>query len=229
MRFLALAISLLLIQTTSTAQETRHRFCVAFGLGSSKLDTGIRDNTETIGEVLSYLDDATRRQDTEILKVVFAGSASPEGPEAVSRRLAEERSATAERYVRTRVLLPDSIVSSKFEPKGWRYLSSVISGNRTAFPDTLFGILNSGFSGQEIQRAVEKLDSGRVWNRLTSEVFPDMRNCEITIVASSATEKPETIRTLAPVELPDMTSAYAGSWSNETFQGGGITLCSKCL
>lgn len=183
MRFLTLAISLLLIQTTLIAQETKRCFRVDFELGSSKLETGIRDNEKTMEEMLSYLNDAVSRPDTKVLNVVFVGSASPEGPSALNLRLAKERSAAAERYVRARVELPDSVVSRQFHPQNWSELRSLLGDG--ALSENLAEILSSGESSAEIQHNVERLDSGRVWKALLADWFPSMRNSGIVIVTTS--------------------------------------------
>lgn len=183
MRFLTLTISLLLIQTTLTAQETKRCFRIDFGLESSKLDTGIRDNGKTMEDMLSYLGDAVRQPDTKIVSVVFVGSASPEGPASLNLRLAKERSAAAEKYVRARIELPDSIVSCQSRPQDWAALPALLGEGTVS--GRLAEILSSGESSLQIQHSVERLDSGKVWKSLLAEHFPSMRNSGIIIVTTS--------------------------------------------
>ena len=95
-----------------SGQESRNEVSVGFRVGSGVLDEAFGDNAQRLSEIISYLDDAVKDDAVELVEVSFCGSASPEGSFAVNRALAAKRVAALERYVRDRVAVPDSIISS---------------------------------------------------------------------------------------------------------------------
>ena len=62
----------------------------------------------------------------DLVEVSFCGSASPEGSAGINRRLAEERRAAVESYVRGRISLPDSIITRCDGSIAWERLASLV-------------------------------------------------------------------------------------------------------
>jgi hypothetical protein len=79
---------------------------VDFRVGKSTLDTAYVNNAERLAEIVSFLGSVKNDGALDLVEVSFCGSASPEGSAGINRRLAEERRAAVENYVRRCISLP---------------------------------------------------------------------------------------------------------------------------
>ena len=186
MRFLTLVISLLLIQTSLTAQERKH-FRIEYDTGSSKLDEKRKGNVETIEKMLTYLEEATARPDITVTRIGFHGSVSPEGPSTLNHRLSLARLYTIEQYVRRRVHIPDSILTRNDDYISWRLLEKLIKETGAEYQDTVLGIIKTEKSDESKRNSLKSLDSGKVWNDMKARFFPTMRNSGVIIITTSNT------------------------------------------
>ncbi len=109
-RFIALIFLALGMQTAS-AQENDKEVCIEFRVGSSVLDPNFGNNASNLNDVIKFLNEIRNDNSIELTKVTFCGSASPEGDKARNIKLAQNRCASMEQYVRQRINLPDNIIN----------------------------------------------------------------------------------------------------------------------
>lgn len=175
----------------SSGQESRKEIRVGFPAGGSTLDETYGDNALRLSEVVSFLKNVQDDDTLELTRVSFCGSASPEGSFAVNRRLAEERLASLERYVRKRVFLPDSIVSAREGFIAWEYLAGLVGKSDMPHKEEALDVLrnvpeftynNKGMLVDSRKKRLMELQYGRTWNYMHRCFFDRLRNASVILV-----------------------------------------------
>lgn len=197
MRFILTVGSLLLLPILLTAQDVRHDFRIEFAQGSHNVDKSIKENAETIDELLSTLRNAQNRPDEKLLGIGFSGSVSPEGSVRLNLRLSRSRLASTESYIRERFQIPDSIITRRDLFIDWPLLDSLVQEEKgIALKDSILEVLHSGKSDESKIETLRSLGSGSAWNDMSERVFPKMRRSDVTIVITSRIGNLQRIRSL---------------------------------
>ena len=92
-------------------------------------------------EMLEFL--RTIRQDStiNIIEVSFCGAASPEGSYQLNRKLAQGRLSALEKFIRSEVDIPDSLITYNDSYIPWDYLKSQIEDSGLIRKDEVIAIL----------------------------------------------------------------------------------------
>ena len=189
-------------------QEFRKEVCVGFRVGNSTLDTAYVDNTGRLAEIVSFLKDIQNDRTLELVEVEFCGSASPEGSILINRRLAKERLASLENYVRRYVALPDSIVTRREEVIAWEALARLVEKSdmphKEEAVDVLRNVPETTYDSRGVlidsrKKHLMELQYGRTWHYMDDHFFPQVRNASVVFV--TVREKRET--PIEPVEKPE--------------------------
>ena len=110
-RFIAFIFLALAVQTAAAQENDKKEVCIGFRVGSSVLDPNFGNNASNLNDVIKFLNEIRNDNSIELTKVTFCGSASPEGDKARNIKLAQNRCASMEQYVRQRINLPDNIIN----------------------------------------------------------------------------------------------------------------------
>lgn len=155
-------------------QESRKEVSVGFRVGYAVLDTGYADNGTRLADLVHYLERVMTDDQLELVEVSFCGSASPEGSFAANRSLAEHRRMALERYVRERVLLPDSIVTYPNEGFiAWNRLAELVEQSDMPYKEEAVDVLRNvpeftyndkGVLVDSRKKHLMELRWGRTWN-----------------------------------------------------------------
>ena len=129
-------------------QESRKEICVDFRVGKSTLDTAYVNNAERLAEIVSFLGSVKNDGALDLVEVSFCGSASPEGSAGINRRLAEERRAAVENYVRRCISLPDSIVTRCDATIAWERLACLAEQSDTGLMPYRYALYFWGWVNQ---------------------------------------------------------------------------------
>ena len=134
MRAKVFLVSALLVLGCShmAAQENSKEFSVGFRVGNAVLNSSLTGNSESLAEIISFLEDIRNDSTLELESITFCGSASPEGSMAINRKLSQQRSRALEEYVRKHVTLPDNIVKRTDDITAWDYLAQLVASVRNA-------------------------------------------------------------------------------------------------
>ena len=179
-------------------QELRKEVCVGFQVGNGTLDTAYVDNTGRLAEIISFLEDIQNDKTLELVGVEFCGSASPEGSILINRRLAKERLASLENYVRRHVSLPDSIVTRREEVIAWEALARLVEGSdmphKEEAVDLLRNVPETTYDSRGVlidsrKKHLMELQYGRTWFYMEEHFFPQVRNASVVFV--TVRQKPE--------------------------------------
>ncbi len=197
----------LLGSSVLSAQEERSETFVDFRVNTTYIDPDYGDNAQRLAQITEFLRNMQNDSTVSLLSVSFCGTASPEGSYQLNKRLARGRLESLESAVRTKVSIPDSIISRIDEYIPWEYLSSMVAFSDLSHREEILMIINSEYrivdyhSGQQIDDRIlrlQQLDGGRAWKELNDRFFSRMRNASVVFV----TYRKEIPAALAPVVLP---------------------------
>ena len=189
-RFIALIFLALGMQTAS-AQENDKEVCIEFRVGSSVLDPNFGNNASNLNDVIKFLNEIRNDNSIELTKVTFCGSASPEGDKARNIKLAQNRCASMEQYVRQRINLPDNIINRQEWSDSWRKLAYYVEhSDMPEKKEVLHELLETqeytyNKQGKLIdsrKKRLMELNYGRTWKYMLDEFFPSVRNASAILV-----------------------------------------------
>lgn len=170
----------------------RHGICVDFRVNSTKIDPSYMDNATVLDRIDSLFNVISHDTLVEIVSVEFCGSASPEGPSAVNRRLSHARMTALEDMVRERLDLPNDIVVHNDHYIAWDHLIEQVTADSTLeYRDKVLEILNTEYpdardwNGAIVDGRIpqlKKLNNGVVWQQLNQRYFVNMRNAWFILV-----------------------------------------------
>lgn len=191
------------------SQERHTEICIDFRVNSTVIDSAYSDNAARMQEMLEFL--RTIRQDStiNIIEVSFCGAASPEGSYQLNRKLAQGRLSALEKFIRSEVDIPDSLITYNDSYIPWDYLKSQIEDSGLIRKDEVIAILEEEarlvdyhHPNTHIDNRVVKLralDGGKVWQQMNKLFFEQMRNACAVFV----TYKKELPPVQVPVIVPD--------------------------
>lgn len=154
---------------------------VYFKVDNYDLYTDYRNNGDILKQIISAVNIIKESDDSEISKVMLAGFASPEGLAERNAQLAERRSSALRNYITDNTGLTADKFFIHNGGSDWEGLRRMISESRIPYRAELLDIIenspewdprkNIGRMGQ-----IMKLDGGRVYQRMNTDFFPDLRN-----------------------------------------------------
>lgn len=200
-----LAASLLFGSASLAAQDgvsDSREYRIAFRIGRSAIEPGYGLNGSKLTELISFIHEAQADTLMEITSVKFCGEASPDGRSDVNRRLAGKRVDALEKYVRSRVQLPDNIV---FKVNGfipWEYLEELVAESDMPYKDGVIDIIRNvpeftyGEKGNLTDSRKKHLMEhrwGRSYRYMMKSIFPEMRGASAVVVTFKRKPKPEPV------------------------------------
>ena len=174
------------------SQERHTEICIDFRVNSTVIDSAYSDNAARMQEMLEFL--RTIRQDStfNIIEVSFCGAASPEGSYQLNRKLAQGRLSALEKFIRSEVDIPDSLITYNNSYIPWDYLKKQIEDSDIIRTDEVIAILNESsllvdyhYPNLHIDSRVvklQKLDNGKVWQQMNKLFFGQMRNASVVFI-----------------------------------------------
>lgn len=208
---------MLLGGSAAYSQENRSEIFVDFRVNSTQIDSGYKKNTDRISELISFLRQVQTDKTVNIVNVSFCGAASPEGSYQLNRMLARKRMESLEKFVRSKVELPDSVVTYDDSYIPWEYLITQISESEISHKQEILSILGEKseivdyHSGRSIDNRIlklQKLDGGKVWQEMLRRFFSPMRNACVVFV----TFRTEPLPKIEPVTAK-VDSVYTIEWT----------------
>ena len=190
------------------SQERHTEICIDFRVNSTVIDSAYSDNAARMQEMLEFL--RTIRQDStiNIIEVSFCGAASPEGSYQLNRKLAQGRLSALEKFIRSEVDIPDSLITYNDSYIPWDYLKSQIEDSGLIRKDEVIAILEEEarlvdyhHPNTHIDNRVVKLralDGGKVWQQMNNLLFEQMRNACAVFVTYKKELPPIQVSVIVP-------------------------------
>lgn len=182
---------MLLGGSAAYSQENRSEIFVDFRVNSTQIDSTYGNNAERLQEITSVLQGILNDTTVNVLQLSFCGTASPEGSYQLNKKLAQGRLEALEKMVRSKVAVPDSIITRDSEYIPWNYLATMVEDSDISHKEEILGILKGEseivdyHSGQHIDSRILKLrdlDNGKVWQEMNRRFFSRMRNACVVFV-----------------------------------------------
>lgn len=210
-------IFLLLGGGYSYSQERNTEISVDFRVNSTQIDSGYKENADRISELISFLRQVQTDKTVNIVNVSFCGAVSPEGNYQLNRMLARKRMESLEKLVRSKVDIPDSVITYNDSYIPWEYLSSLVNASDISHKDEILNIINEEakivdyIGDRSIDNRIlklQKLDGGKVWQEMLRRFFSPMRNASMVFV----TFRTEPLPKIEPV-IAKVDSVYTIEWT----------------
>ena len=204
-----IALSALFILNFSflTAQEQRKDVSVDFRVNVSSIDPNYSNNSQKINQIFSLLEEIQQDTTVHLLELQFCGAASPEGSYQVNRRLANQRLSSLEKIIRSKVNLPDSIITRNDSYIPWEYLKSEVEKSNLSNKEQVISIIEEegnitaqpGTSAQVDSRILKlkALNNGETWKELNNRYFKHMRNAYAVFVTFKIEEQKHQVEEIA--------------------------------
>lgn len=168
--------------------------------GYSIIDLNYKDNKNRIGLFADKIADLRRDTLSRIISVSVEGSASPEGPKPLNKKLSLKRATSAVNIVSG--FLPYNI-ETKSKGADWHELATAIEGSNYLYKDEILDILKNvpewivrnGVVVDGKQRRLKRLKDGKAWKHMLDNEFPELRNATIHVVYAV---KPQPLPAPAP-------------------------------
>ncbi|WP_342989652.1 MULTISPECIES: DUF3575 domain-containing protein [Bacteroides] len=197
-------IFLLLGEGYVHSQERNTEVLVDFRVNSTHIDTNYKNNAEKVSNLISFLEKIQTDSTINIVNISFCGAASPEGSYQLNRMLAKGRMQSLERLVRSKVDIPDNIITYDDSYIPWEYLAEKIQEADISHKEEILSIIGEKSeivnysNGRSIDSRIpklQKLDDGKVWKEMLRRFFSPMRNACVVFI----TLKAETLPKLEPI------------------------------
>jgi len=161
---------------------------VFFRQSSATVDPAFSGNASRLDSIIALLGEAVGSDSLELVGVTFTGSASPEGGAALNRRLAERRMAALEDYVRSRVVIPDSVITRRSSGANWQLLADMVLRSDMDEKEEILQIIDStpeltfdsrGRAVGSLRKTLMDLHGGRTWRKMFDRFFAGCRNASV--------------------------------------------------
>ncbi|MCH5244954.1 MAG: DUF3575 domain-containing protein [Muribaculaceae bacterium] len=193
MKFKAIILHLFMagIALTATAVENTTGYIVDFDLESTEIDPGYKVNSLTLNEVVDLLNKVVSTPNYRLVSVAFSGETSLDGPHETNSMIAQKRRDALENYIRSRVVIPESVVTRSQEYINWEWLKEEVTKSDIAQRQEIVsiidedGVLVDYYAGKTRDSRIVKLRwirGGEVWQQLDRRYSEAMRRATVTVV-----------------------------------------------
>lgn len=214
--FLVLLILLPIVMSAQTLSEiwvTSDTLQVYFQQSKSKFDPLFRENGENLRRFTEEFHKMKETEGSMVMSVLIVSGASPEGNLSLNRRLSDERAQTILDYFLEEKLLDPSEVEVESRGVDWKGLYTIMEYSDLPYREDVISILSGpetdtimGIPIELRQRALKRLNKGKVWDELLEDYFPNLRGTMVMIVWNIKREivLPEAIKASENVIRPDL-------------------------
>ena len=184
---------------------------ITFRVGSIVADENYDSNGERLSSIITHLQAIIADSTLTINSVEFSGMASPEGRSDINHRLSRQRMGALEHYIRSRVDIPNSIVTYSDLQVAWEYLDSLVLNSDMLYRNEVSHIIQNTpiyiYKNNKIvdgrKKQLMDFNYGRTWHDMDKRFFHAMRNvCAVVVTYEKVTPKTITVE----VELPSLKS-----------------------
>ena len=173
---------------TQNREEMHIRFVVA----KANINKDYMGNEEVLNHIVEWAENIKNDSTVNIVSVEFCGAVSPEGSVPFNHWLSVARLTALEKYVRSRVDIPEELITRSDHYIAWDELKAMVLESNLPNRDEIMKILNTEntSTGNDLDSrigALKAMDGGKTWRIIYDRFFIHMRNAYMVIV----TEKNE--------------------------------------
>ena len=215
--------------TTCFASKKIAELDLEFRINNSEIDPDFGDNARQINDFLKELQQILDTQGEADMKpgyVVIRGTTSLEGTYELNKKLGQQRRSTLERFIKDRIVVPDSIIVRSEDFMPWDWFKKAILASDIPNKEKIVAVGNedgnlvpyrNGHIDSRILK-LQQMDGGRVWEMLTQDIFPHMRRAQaiLTFERPDVQKWPEPEPESAPIVEPEPEPVIAEPVEEET-------------
>lgn len=184
---LAIFIFLACLGYFNVSGQESHEMYIQFKVNKSALDETLGDNAARLSEVIAFLEKAHSDSVLQFVEISFCGSASPEGPLSLNRKLSVRRRKALEDYIRSKVSFPlrDSIVTHCNDAvSDWELLTRLVEASDMPHKEEATDVIrlvpeftynNAGQLTENRKKRLMELQHGSTWKYMLRHFYPRLR------------------------------------------------------
>ncbi len=179
-----------------------NEFVVRYKINLTKLISSYNNNSSEIAGLQRFIESVQRDSLKKITHFDIIGYASPDGPTALNKRLANARATDFAQFVDKEYNLGEYPRTVTGVPNSWSDAKSAIQSSSTPNKAEIIQIINNGTSQAEIESKIKGYPSA--WEYIKSNILPPMRSVEIHLKYNSwkVVENRTLIEEVAPSAQP---------------------------
>ena len=151
---------------------------IRFRSNKTVIESAVRPNADNLAALDAILNGPRA---AKIKRIELVSSTSPNGPDAINKRLAHERAQTVMDYVNERYSsLPESVWQVTEVYDDWKPVENYFRRSKKAYRDEALQIVRGNASNKE--ELLQDLYAGEAWDDLINYCFPYQRTVKLHIV-----------------------------------------------
>ncbi len=201
---------LLVMESTQGNNE----FVVRYKINLTKLVSSYDNNSDEIAGLHNFIESIQSDSLKRINSYNIVGCASPDGPAALNKRLAQERADDFKAYLEKECDMDDYECSVTSLPYQWIDTKEALESSSVPSKSEILSIVESSASQSEIQSQI--MAHTPAWDYIKSHILPPMRSVEIHVKYNSwkVVESRTLIEEVVPEE-PTPTPSAKGDKSGD--------------
>ncbi|MDE6009349.1 MAG: DUF3575 domain-containing protein [Muribaculaceae bacterium] len=150
----------------------------------------------------------------EIDSLLIVGGASPEGPKALNRRLAQERAENVARFLMETTSIPAEKITVMSKIADWSDVSDFADKMNGGYAPLVVAAIKKNPANPTA--TLRQLEKGHVWKWLSQEVFPSLRSTDVMAILTplpvSTTESTVAPEAMETEEITEVQSPTIEEW-----------------
>ena len=184
---LALENDSLQVDKVVTRSQNREEMHIRFVVAKADINKDYMGNREVLDRIVEWAENIQKDSTVNIVSVEFCGAVSPEGSVPFNHWLSVARMTALEKYVRSRVDIPEELITRSDHYIAWDELKEMVMDSDLPNKDAIMKILNSEntSTGNNLDSrigALKAMDGGKTWRIIFNRFFIHMRNAYMVIV-----------------------------------------------
>lgn len=115
---------------------------VDFPVSQTVIYPEYRNNVAELQKIIGTIDSVRNDSDITITSIFIKGFASPESPYSNNTRLAKGRTEALRQYVKNLYNLPDTIITTAYEPENWEGLRAYVEQSNISNKESILQIID---------------------------------------------------------------------------------------
>lgn len=156
------------------------RAYIDFPVNRTEIHPDYRNNSAELAKIVATIDSVRNDGDVTITSLSIKGYASPEGPYANNRRLAEGRTMALKEYVQRQYAFSHTFIATSFEPEDWAGLREYVAASNLPHKAEIIALIDGD---REPDNKEWKLKSTYVdeYKYLFAECYPALRHSDYRV------------------------------------------------
>lgn len=150
-----------------------------FHVGKSVVEQNFKNNATELQRIYTLIDELKADDNATITQVEIIGYASPDGGAEMNKRLSEKRAYALQDHIRKKYDFAGVQFSVRGEGEDWITFEKIIETSSDEAKDRILTIIRNSSSEDQKERQLAAL--GGVYNRIKTDMFPQLRRSDYTL------------------------------------------------